>query len=146
METRNTRTTLTNRCGLNLGLSTKFDVALSVDTMAPADQVLHQPHPTQLKRCVGRSHRNRPAAIPIGIARQWSALAVWPTERTVALAMAETAIPVMRESAVGVRSYLSRSKRLDAFGPGHDAIERDRRFEPTRERLIGRREPSWPRS
>jgi hypothetical protein len=81
MENRNARTTSTNRNGLNLGLSTKFAVAHSVDSMAYPDQDFRVTHPATQPRRVGSIERGRPIAIALEAARRSSALDSWPTER-----------------------------------------------------------------
>ncbi len=140
MSYRNTRNLTNHRNGLNLGVSTKFDVALSVNAMTAPPHAVRHAHPQALQmRCLGAQTRaqSRP------ISRDWLIRGSWPTDRTVANAL-RMPVRMERSTARLPLADSPSSKRADTFAKRSDAGGRDRRFEPRLGRSIARREPFWP--
>src|SRR5262249_17072314 len=117
MENRSTRTLSANRNGLNLGSSTKFVVALSVNARDPMTHPIRHAHPRQQhQRCDGYRCLSGPQPIPIGLARHWSIKSTWPTERAISAAFSGIDLRLERSRTLAASSYLQASKRTDSFG------------------------------
>ena len=139
MENRNTRNLTNLRNGLNLAVSTNFDVALSVDAMVPRPQAKRHAHPhALLKR--GQGEKAKRQSIAHG--RDWPISGLWPTEHAVVFALSRMPVSMRRSAQSLPESQATACTYHDVHDARRDSFGRDRR-RASLGRSIARREPFW---